>query len=103
MEGVQCQGEAEIVGEADPKMAKLSDKDDIEEYLMMFGWLMSAYSILEERWSFKLALQLSAYSIPEDRWSFKLALQLVGKAQQAYAAMNLDEAGNYEQLKAAIL
>ena len=46
---------------------------------------------------------MSAYSIPEDRWSFKLAPQLVGKAQQAYAAMNPDEAGNYEQLKAAIL
>ena len=85
VEGVQHQGEAGIVQEADPKVAKLSDKDDIEAYLTMFKRLMSAYSI------------------PEDRWNFKLAPQLVRKAQQAYAAMNPDEAGNYEQLKAAIL
>ena len=79
-----CRGKAGIVQEADLKVAELSDEDDIEAYLMTFERLMSAYSI------------------PKDRWSFKLAPQLVGKAQQAYAAMNPDDAGNYEQLKAAI-
>ena len=29
--------------------------------------------------------------------------QLIGKAQQAYAAMDAVEAGNYDELKAAVL
>ena len=66
----------------DVKVAKLTEDDDIEAYLTTFERLMKAYEIREER------------------WAFKLASQLVGKAQQAYAAMNPEDAA---QLKKAIL
>ena len=46
---------------------------------------------------------MKAYDIKEDCWSFKLAPQLVGKAQQAYAAMPPDDAKDYVKLKDAIL
>ena len=38
-----------------------------------------------------------------DRHLFKLAPQLTGKAQQAYAAMAAEEAGDYDRVKTAIL
>ena len=38
-----------------------------------------------------------------EHWSFKLAPQLTGKAQQAYAALQPDEAKTYEMVKVAIL
>ena len=63
----------------------MTEKDDIEAYLTTFERLMKAYDIKEER------------------WSFKLAPQLIGKAQQAYAAMPPDEAKVYANLKDAIL
>ena len=50
-------------------------------YLTTFEWLMKAYDI------------------KADRWSFKLAPQLVGKAQQAYAAMPPDDTKDYAKLK----
>ena len=34
---------------------------------------------------------------------FKLAPQLTGKAQQAYAALDLDKTADYDQVKSAIL
>ena len=34
---------------------------------------------------------------------YKLAPQLTGKAQQAYASMGAEEAGDYKQVKEAIL
>ena len=71
--------------EAEAKVSKLTEKDDIEAYLKTFERLMIAYEVRKER------------------WSFKLAPQLIGKAQQAYAAMGADEAADYDQLKAAIL
>ncbi len=37
------------------------------------------------------------------KWSFKLAPQLIGKAQQAYAALTTEEAADYEKFKKAIL
>ena len=46
---------------------------------------------------------MQAYELPEERWAFKLAPQLVGKAQQAYAALNPDDAKDYVTLKKAIL
>ena len=46
---------------------------------------------------------MKAYDVREERWAFKLAPQLVGKAQQAYAGMNPDEAKDYAKLKKAIL
>ena len=39
----------------------------------------------------------------EERWAVKLAPQLTGKAQQAYAAMKVEDAGTYRLLKEAIL
>ena len=68
--------------EAEAKVSKLTEKDDIEAY---FERLMIAYEVRKER------------------WSFKLAPQLIGKAQQAYSAMGADEAADYDQLKAEIL
>jgi len=46
---------------------------------------------------------MRVYGVREDRWAFKLAPQLTGRAQQAYAALNADDAAKYEKVKAAIL
>jgi len=62
-----------------------TEDDNIEAYLTTFERLMAAYEVKRER------------------WAFKLAPQLVGKAQQAYAAMSADDAADYDKLKKAIL
>jgi len=88
VEGVQRQGETaalKLERDRDVKVTKLTEEDDIEAYLTTFERLMKAYEIREER------------------WAFKLAPQLVGKAQQAYAAMNPEDAKDYTKLKQAIL
>jgi len=85
---IHQQGEAAVRRadkEHDVKVPKLTEEDDIEAYLTTFECLMQAYEI------------------PEAKWAYKLAPQLVGKAQQAYAAMGRAESGNYGQLKAAVL
>ena len=41
--------------------------------------------------------------VGEDTWAIRLAPQLIGKAQQAYAAMRDTNATNYQQVKDAIL
>ena len=46
---------------------------------------------------------MRAYEIKPERWAFKLATQLTGKAQQAYAALPAEEAGDYTKVKLAIL
>ena len=46
---------------------------------------------------------MQAYEVAPERWAYKLAPQLTGRAQQAYAAMPAEEAGDYEALKIAIL
>ena len=69
----------------DVRVAKLTEEDDIEAYLTTFERLMTVYEI------------------PEERWVFKLAPQLIGKTQQAYAALGEEEARDYAQLKTAIL
>ena len=46
---------------------------------------------------------MNVYEVPQNWWAYKLAPQLTGRAQQAYAAMPSEEAGNYELVKAAIL
>ena len=74
-----------IVQEAEAKVAKLSDKDDIKAYLSMFERLMSAYNVSKQRWVYKLAPQLS------------------GKAQQAYTMLSSDEAKEYDQVNDVIL
>lgn len=84
VEGVNKQWDAvlkSIEKDRQVKVTKLTEADDIEAYPTTFERLMRAYDVLP------------------DRWSFKLAPQLVGKARQAYAAMNAD----YEHLKKAIL
>ena len=86
--GVQEQGKKaalKLECNRDVKVTKLTNKDDIEAYLMTFERLMKAYNIKEER------------------WSFKLAPQLIGKAQQAYAVMPPEEAKVYANLKDVIL
>ena len=88
LEGVQRQGEAAMTRaerEKDVKLTKLTEDDDIEAYLTTFERLMRAYEV------------------PEVRWAFKLAPQLVGKAQRAYAALAVADAGDYKRVKAAIL
>ena len=88
IEGLDKQATAAATREEknrDVKVAKLTDDDDIEAYLTTFERL------------------IVAYEIPQRRWAFKLASQLVGKAQQAYAAMSTEDSANYTQLKQAIL
>ena len=68
-----------------PKLAKLTEQDDIEAYLTVFERTMCAYK--EER----------------SRWSYMLAPQLTGRAQKAFAAMEAERSGDYDALKDAIL
>ena len=67
------------------KMAKFTEGDDIEAFLSTFERVMG----------------MSA--IEEDRWSCILAPQLAGKAQQAYAAMDMSRAGEYVEVRKMIL
>ena len=86
VEGVQRQSEAvahKSEKEKDVRVAKLTDNDDIEAYLTTF-----------ER-------QMRAYEVRKERWAYKLAPHLAGKAQQAYAGMRTEDAGDYEQVKEA--
>ena len=69
----------------DVKVAKLTEDNDTEAYLTTLECLMKAYDVAKER------------------WAFKLAPQLIGKAQQAYAAMLPDDAKDYDKIKDAIL
>ena len=66
-------------------VTKLADTDDIEAYLTTFERLMTAYGV------------------NKSRWIFKVAPQLTGKAQQAYAAVSVTDASDYDAVKAAIL
>jgi len=86
--GIQKQSEAtakKLSSEQEVKVAKLTEEDDVEAYLTTFERLMKVHAV------------------PESRWAYKLAPQLVGKAQQAYAAMGADDSGDYLKLKEAIL
>ena len=67
------------------KLTKLTDEDDIESYLTTFERIMAANEVSREY------------------WSFQLAPHLTGKAQQAYAALPLEEAKVYDTVKEAIL
>ena len=85
---MQLQGEAAVKradNDKDVRVQKLTENDDIVAYLTTFERLMKAYEVKEEK------------------WAFKLATNLVGKAQQAYAALSPEEAGIYEKVKEAIL
>ena len=68
-----------------PTLAKFTKGDDFEAFLTTFERVMG----------------MSA--IEEDRWSCILAPQLAGKAQQANAAMDVNRAGEYVEVKKIIL
>ena len=38
---------------------------------------------------------MGAYEVEKSRWAFMLAPQLTEKAQQAYATLSADDAGDY--------
>lgn len=88
VEGIHLQGEAatkRAESSRDVKVPKLTEKDDIVSYLTMFERLMVAYEV------------------KQDKWVFKLAAHLVGKAQEAYAALSMEDSRDYEKVKEAIL
>ena len=66
-------------------LTKLGENTDIEAYLTTFERVMTLYAV------------------PPDCWAVKLAPQLTGRAQQAYAAMAMADAGAYSEVKKAIL
>lgn len=66
-------------------MTRLTEEDDIESYLTTFERIMAANEVARER------------------WYFQLAPHLTGKAQQAYAALSLDDAKTYDTVKEVIL
>ena len=68
-----------------PKLAKLTEQDDIKDYLTVFEKTMCAYKV--ER----------------SCWSYMLAPQLTGRAQKVFAAMETKQLGNYNALKDDIL
>ena len=67
------------------KLTRLGENDDVEAYLTTFERIMEVNEVGRER------------------WPFQLAPQLTGKAQQAYAALNPDDAKDYDAVKTAIL
>ena len=68
-----------------PKLAKLTESDDVEAFMLTFERMMAAYEV-EER-----------------RWAYIVAPQLMGKVQKAYVALEETKAGDYWALKEAIL
>ena len=68
-----------------PKLQRLSESDDVEHFLTTFERLAQAY-----QW-------------PPDMWVLNLAPLLTGKAQSAYASMDMDKAREYQSVKEAIL
>ena len=74
-----------FVGVPQVKLVPLTEQDDIEAYLITFERVMQAYDI------------------PNEQWTYYLAPQLTGKAQQAFAALSVEESKAYNGVKAAIL
>ena len=72
-------------GELSVKFVPLSEKDDIEAYLVTFERIMEAHKV------------------PESRWPHYLAPQLTGRAQLAFAALPATESAKYPAIKNAIL
>ena len=67
------------------RLAQLTEADDIESYLTTFERMMRMGDIAEETWTLQLAPQLTR------------------KVQQAYAAMSMEDAAVYRNVKEAIL
>ena len=68
-----------------PKLQRLSESDDVEHFLTTFERLAQAY-----QW-------------PPDMWVLNLAPLLTGKAQSAYASMDMEKVREYQSVKEAIL
>ena len=51
-------------GEALVKVARLTDSDDIEGYLLTYERQMAAYEVDKSRWAYILAPQLRGFSPP---------------------------------------
>ena len=66
-------------------LTELTELEDVEAFLSTFERMMRVYGV------------------KEDRWAFKLDPQVTGKAQQAYAALNVEDATKYKEVKAAVL
>ena len=67
------------------KLVPLTEKEDIEAYLVTFERIMAAHQV------------------EKDCWPQYLAPQLTGRAQLAFAALPVDDSGNYDAIKLAIL
>ena len=67
------------------KMPYLKEDEDIETYLCTFERIA-----VTNKWS-------------KDSWATRLAPLLTGKAREAYVRMDIDESGNYDLLRKAIL
>ena len=65
-------------------LTKLTENEDIEEYLTTFERMMTVYGV------------------HEDWWAIKLAPQLIGRALEAYAALSNTAAADYKEVKRAI-
>ena len=63
------------------KLVPLTEKDDIEAYLVTFERIMAAHQV------------------EKDCWPQYLAPQLTGRAQLAFAALPVDDSGNYDAIK----
>ena len=78
-EGERSSGRGKVV------LTKFVEGDDVEAYLTTFERLMTVHRV------------------EQTLWVVHLAPQLAGRAQQAYAALTADVAGDYESVKQAIL
>ena len=67
------------------KLVPLSEKDDIEAYLVTFERIMEAHKVGKER------------------WAHYLSPQPTGRAQLAFAALPTDDLGKCDSIKATIL
>ena len=76
---------AKAAGELSVKLVPLSEKDDIEAYLVTFERIMEAHKV------------------PESRWPHYLAPQLTGRAQLAFVALPITESAKYPAIRNAIL
>ena len=73
------------IGPESLKLTKLNETEDIEAFLTTF-----------ER-------AVEAHNVEPEKWAPILAPQLTGKGQEAYAAMEIEDAKDYQKVKQAIL
>ena len=74
-----------VATELNVKLVALTERDDIESYLVTFERIMAAHNV------------------DKGRWPHYLAPQLTGKAQLAFAALPVSDSADYDAIKAAIL